>query len=55
METSQNTLLYHDDREAQMLLERIKEKMVRKLAMREKTLEPIQSVELNQKEKQRCN
>jgi hypothetical protein len=55
METSQNTLLYHDDREAQILLRRIREKMVRDQALREKALELIQSPEFNQKDKQRCN
>lgn len=55
METSQNTLLYHDDREAQLLLERIREKMAQKQALREKALELIQSSEFNQKDKQRCN
>jgi hypothetical protein len=55
METSQNTLLYHDDREAQVLLERIKEKMLRMRAMGENPAEPIQASELNQKDKQCCN
>jgi len=49
METSQNALLLHDDREAQILLERIREKKIRKQEMHEK------SSELNQKDKQSLN
>ena len=46
-------ILYHDDREAQLLLKRIKEKMVRMQPMRDKASELMQSSERNQEDK-RC-
>jgi hypothetical protein len=55
METIQNTSPYHDDRKAQVLLERIKEKMLRMRAKGENPAKAIQASELNQKDKQRCN
>jgi hypothetical protein len=45
MQTSQNTLLLHDDREAQILMQRIKEKKIQEQATREKSLEPNQKEE----------
>jgi hypothetical protein len=49
METSHKTFLLHDDRVAQMLLERIREKKLREQEAREKSLEP------NLNEKQSLN
>jgi len=54
METSQKTTLFHDDVEAQMLLERIREKMIRKQTARENGLELSRSPELNQNNERRC-
>jgi hypothetical protein len=54
MEPSQNTLLLHDDREAQVLLQRIREKKIQQQAVREKSLE-LNQLELNQKDKQSLN
>jgi hypothetical protein len=55
METGQKTWVYHDDRQAQLLLERIKEKMVRNTPIREKALALSQGSQVDQEKKQCCN